>query len=62
MTGNENAANIMLQHLVREVSKLWRGEPSEIRNAKEAYAMCREISVLTNEEREHDGNDDGQFV
>lgn len=51
MTGNENAANILLQHLVREVTKLWNGEPSEIKNAKEAYAMCREICELTNEER-----------
>lgn len=50
MTGNENAANIMLQRLVRELTKLWRGEQSEINNAKEAYAMCREIGVLTSEE------------
>ena len=62
MTDNENAANIRLQYLFREVSKLWRGEPSEIRNAEDAYAVCREIYELTNEEREHDGNDDGQSV
>lgn len=55
MTDNENAANILLQRLVREVTKLWNGEPSEIKNAEEAYAMCREIYELTNEEREHDG-------
>lgn len=59
---SKSTANALLQHLVAELTKLWRGEQSEIENAKEAYAMCREISTLTNEEREHDGNDDGQFV
>lgn len=62
MTNGENMANILLQRLVREVTKLWNGEPSEIKNAKEAYAMCREISVLTNEERECDDNDNGKPV
>lgn len=62
MTNGENMANILLQHLVREVTKLWNGEPSEIKNAEDAYAVCREICELTNDEREHDGNDDGQFV
>lgn len=47
MTDNENLANIMLQHLVRELTKLWRGEPSEIKNAWDAYIMCSEIAEMT---------------
>lgn len=47
MTNGENMANIMLQRLVREVSKLWRGEQSEIKNAWDAYIMCSEIAEMT---------------
>lgn len=47
MTGNENAANIMLQHLVREVLKLWRGEQSEIKNAWDACELCYAIGEVT---------------
>ena len=47
MTGNENAANILLQRLVREVTKLWNGEPSEIKNAWDAYELCYAIGEMT---------------
>lgn len=46
MTDNENAANIMLQRLVREVSKLWRGEQSERETAffaKHDVQVCKEV-------------------
>ena len=43
MTGGENVANILLQRLVREVTKLWNGEPSEIKTAQQAYETCAEI-------------------
>lgn len=43
MTRGENMANILLQHLVREVTKLWNGEPSEIKTARDAYEICRQI-------------------
>lgn len=43
MTNGENMANILLQRLVRELNKLWTGQPSEIKTAKDAYAVCRQI-------------------
>lgn len=47
MTSGENTANILLQRLVREVTKLWSGEPSEIKTAWDAYIMCSEIAEMT---------------
>lgn len=38
-----NTANILLQHLVAELTKLWRGEKSEIQTAEQAYEICAEI-------------------
>lgn len=43
MTNGENMANILLQRLVRELNKLWSGQPSEIKTAKDAYEVCRTI-------------------
>lgn len=47
MTSGENTANILLQRLVREVTKLWNGEPSEIKSAKDAYELCYAIGEMT---------------
>lgn len=47
MTSGENTANILLQRLVREVSKLWNGEPSEIKTAWDAYELCYAIGQMT---------------
>ena len=47
MTKGENMANILLQHLVREVTKLWNGEPSEIKTARDAYELCYAIGEMT---------------
>lgn len=38
-----NTANILLQHLVGELNKLWTGQPSEIKTAEDAYEICRQI-------------------
>lgn len=40
MTSGENMANILLQHLVAELTKLWRGQESEIKrhNRRMRYA------------------------
>ena len=43
MTNGENMANILLQHPVRELTKLWRGQESEIKTAEQAYEICAEI-------------------
>lgn len=43
MTNGENMANILLQRLVREVTKLWSGQPSEIKTAQQVYEICAEI-------------------
>lgn len=43
MTNGENMANILLQRLVRELNKLWPGQPSEIKTAADAYEVCRTI-------------------
>lgn len=43
MTNGKNMANILLQRLVREVMKLWNGQPSEIKTAEDAYEICAEI-------------------
>lgn len=47
MTNGENMANILLQRLVRELNKLWNGEPSEIKTAWDAYELCYAIGELT---------------
>ena len=47
MTSGENTANILLQRLVREVTKLWNGEPSEIKTAWDAYELCCAIGEMT---------------
>ena len=47
MTNGENMANILLQRLVREVTKLWNGEPSEIKTAWDAYELCYAIGQMT---------------
>ena len=47
MTSGENMANILLQRLVREVTKLWNGQPSEIKTAWDAYELCYAIGELT---------------
>lgn len=43
MTNGENMANTLLQHLVAELTKLWRGEKSEIKTAQQAYEICAKI-------------------
>lgn len=48
MTNGENMANILLQRLVRELNKLWSGQPSEIKTAKDAYEVCRTIVEAVN--------------
>lgn len=40
---SKSTANTLLQHLVAELTKLWRGEASEIRTAEQAYEICAEI-------------------
>lgn len=50
MTSGENTDNILLQRLVREVTKLWTGQPSEIKTAKDAYEICAEIVKEAEEE------------
>lgn len=62
MTNGENMANILLQRLVREVTKLWNGEPSEIKTACDAYELCYAIGKMTIGARECDDNDDGESV
>lgn len=56
MTNGENMANILLQRLVREVAKLWSGQPSEIKTAADAYEVCRQIT------EEIENADDGKPI
>lgn len=51
MTNGENMANILLQRLVRELTKLWRGEASEIKMAQQAYEICAEIVKEAEEQK-----------
>ena len=51
MTNGENMANILLQRLVRELTKLWRGEKSEIKTAEQAYEICAEIIKEAEEQK-----------
>lgn len=44
---SKSTANTLLQHLVAELTKLWRGEASEIKTAWDAYIMCSEIAEMT---------------
>ena len=62
MTSGENMANILLQRLVREVTKLWTGQPSEIKTAWDAYELCYAIGELTIGAGEGNDNDDGQSI
>lgn len=39
----KDRANVLLQHLVGELNKLWSGQPSEIKTAADAYEICAEI-------------------
>lgn len=38
-----STANTLLQYLVAELEKLWRGQESEIKTAADAYEVCRQI-------------------
>lgn len=40
---SKSTANTLLQHLVAELTKLWREEKSEIQTAEQAYEVCAEI-------------------
>ena len=40
---SKSTANALLQYLVAELEKLWRGEKSEIKTAQQAYEICAEI-------------------
>lgn len=40
---SKSKANALLQHLVAELTKLWRGQESEIKTAQQAYEICAEI-------------------
>lgn len=51
MTSGENMANILLQRLVAELTKLWRGEKSEIKTAEQAYEICAEIVKEVEEQK-----------
>lgn len=42
-TMSKSKANTLLQHLVAELEKLWRGQESEIKTAQQAYEICAEI-------------------
>ena len=44
---SKSTANALLQHLVAELTKLWRGEKSEIKTAWDAYELCYAIGELT---------------
>ena len=58
MTSGENMANILLQRLVREVTKLWTGQPSEIKTAEDAYEICRQIAEATANNTAERGKED----
>ena len=40
---SKSTANALLQYLVAELEKLWRGQESEIKTAQQAYEICAEI-------------------
>ena len=40
---SKSTANTLLQYLVAELTKLWRGEKSESKTAQQAYEICAEI-------------------
>lgn len=44
---SKSNANALLQHLVGELNKLWTGQPSEIKTARDAYALCYAIGEMT---------------
>lgn len=40
---SKSTANTLLQYLVAELTRLWRGEKSGIKTAEQAYEICAEI-------------------
>lgn len=55
----KDRANVLLQYLVGELNKLWSGQPSEIKTAKDAYEICRQIAEAAKNntaESEKEGN------
>lgn len=48
---SKSTENTLLQRLVREVTKLWRGEKSEIKTAQQAYEICAEIVKEAEEQK-----------
>lgn len=48
---SKSTANTLLQHLVAELTKLWRGEKSEIKTAEQAYEICAEIVKEAEEQK-----------
>lgn len=42
-TMSKSTANTLLQYLVAELTRLWRGEKSGIKTAEQAYEICAEI-------------------
>ena len=48
---SKSTANALLQHLVAELTKLWRGEKSEIQTAQQAYEICAEIVKEAEEQK-----------
>ena len=56
---SKSKANALLQHLVAELTKLWRGHESEIKTAQQAYEICAEI-VKEAEKNEQSVRKDGR--
>lgn len=55
---SKSTANALLQHLVAELTKLWRGEASEIKTAKDAYEICRQIAEAAENNTAESGKED----
>ena len=50
-TMSKSTANALLQHPVAELTKLWRGQESEIKTAEQAYEICAEIVKEAEEQK-----------
>lgn len=54
----KDRANVLLQYLVGELNKLWSGQLSEIKTAKDAYEICRQIAEATANNTAERGKED----
>lgn len=58
---SKSNANALLQHLVGELNKLWAGQPSEIKTAKDAYEICRQIAEAAGNNTAESGKERTQW-